>query len=89
MRVGVPAVVSSYGGNLEVVDNGKTGFIINGQDPKEFAEKIITLIENKSLYEEFSKNSIKKFNECFTASVMTKNTEKFYSKILGGVIDEN
>ena len=77
MRVGVPAVVSSYGGNLEVVDNGKTGFIINGQDPKEFAEKIITLIENKSLYEEFSKNSIKKFNECFTASVMTKNTEKF------------
>lgn len=85
MRVGVPAVVSSYGGNLEVVDNGKTGFIINGQNSEEFAEKIIKLIEDKDLYNELSRNSINKFNDCFTASTMTENTENFYSKILGGI----
>ena len=89
MRVGVPAVVSSYGGNLEVVDNGITGFIINGQDSEEFAEYIIKLIDDKELYNELSINSIKKYNECFTASAMTKNTEIFYNEILGGVINEN
>ena len=89
MRVGVPAVVSSYGGNLEVVDNGITGFIINGQDSEEFAENIIKLIDDKELYNELSINSIKKYNECFTASAMTKNTEIFYNEILGGVINEN
>ena len=89
MRVGVPAVVSSYGGNLEVVENNVTGYIINGQNPEEFAEKIIKLIDDKELYATMSANSINKFNSCFTASVMTRNTEKFYDKILGGLHDEN
>ena len=89
MRVGVPAVVISYGGNLEVVDDGVTGFIVNGQDSNEFAERIIQLINDKKLYDELSRNSIKMYNKCFTASAMTKNTEKFYSNILGGLIDEN
>lgn len=85
MRVGVPAVVSSYGGNLEVVDDGINGFVVNGQDARGFAERIIELIDDKNLYNELSQNSINKFNECFTAFAMTKNTEKFYGKILGGL----
>ena len=89
MRVGVPAVVSSYGGNLEVVENNVTGFIINGQSSEEFAEKIIKLIDDKELYATMSANSINRFNNYFTASVMTKNTENFYDKILGGLHDEN
>ena len=89
MRVGVPAVVSGYGGNLEVVDNNVNGFVINGQCPEEFAEKIINLIDDDELYCKMSYNAIKKYNDCFTASAMTKNTEKFYDEILGGKKDEN
>ena len=89
MRVGVPAVVSGYGGNLEVVENNINGFVINGQDSTAFAERIIQLLDDEKLYSEMSANSVKRYNENFTAYAMTKNTEKFYDEILGGTDYEN
>ena len=89
MRVGVPAVVSGYGGNLEVVENNINGFVINGQDSTAFAERIIQLLDDEKLYSEMSANSVKRYSENFTAYAMTKNTEKFYDEILGGTDYEN
>ena len=84
MRFGVPAIVTDSGGNPEVTHNGVTGYVIHGQNPEEFAKKIIQLIDDEMLYKEMSSNSIKIFNEKFTASVMSKNTERYYLEILGG-----
>ena len=84
MRVGVPAVVSSCGGNPEITRNDINGYVVNGQNPQEFAEKIILLIENRDLYKKLSEGSIEEFNKYYTASVMAKNTEKYYMEILEG-----
>ena len=84
MRLGVPSVVSSFGGNPEVVDDGVNGFVVNGQNSQEFAEKIIKLIDDENLYKEFSQNAVKMYNEKFTAELMTKKMEEFYSDILEG-----
>lgn len=84
MRVGVPAIVSSFGGNPEITKNDINGYVVNGQNPQEFAEKIILLIENTDLYKKLSEGCVEEFNKYYTASVMSKNTEKYYMEILEG-----
>ena len=84
MRLGVPAVVSGYGGNPELTKDGVNGFVVNGQSSKEFAEKIMMLLDDDLLYKKLSENAIKIFNDNFTASVMAKKTEDYYTDILEG-----
>ena len=84
MRVGVPAVVSSFGGNPEVVTNDLNGYVVNGQDSEEFAEKIIKLLDDEDLYNKLSAGALEVFNSKFTAKVMTKNMENFYIEVLEG-----
>ncbi len=84
MRLGVPAIVSSYGGNPEVTRDGINGYVVNGQDAGEFAEKIISLIENSDLYKKLSDGSVEIFNRLFKASIMASDMEKYYLEILEG-----
>ena len=84
MRLGVPAVVSSFGGNPEVVTNDLNGYVVNGQDSEEFAEKIIKLLDDEDLYNKLSAGALEVFNSKFTAKVMTKNMENFYIEVLEG-----
>lgn len=86
MRLGVPAIVSSYGGNPELTKNGINGYVVNGQNSEEFAEKIMLLLNDSVLYNELSKNAISVFNENFTASNMTRKTEEYYKYVLEGKI---
>lgn len=82
MRLGVPAIVSSYGGNPEVTLNGVNGYVVNGQSAEEFAERVIMLLNDTELYKRLSAGAIEVFNKNFTASVMAENTEKYYLDIL-------
>jgi glycosyltransferase involved in cell wall biosynthesis len=54
---GVPAVVSNVGGLPEVVDNGKTGFVVKSKNSKQAAGAISKLIMSPELYSEFSNNA--------------------------------
>lgn len=84
MRLGVPAVVSSFGGNPEVVADGVNGYVINGQNPEEFAEKIMKLLDDEELYKKLSAGALEVFENKFTAKAMTENMEKFYIEVLEG-----
>ena len=50
MAAGLPVICLDGGGNRDIIENGKNGFIIHEQDPKLFAQKIETLINNKATY---------------------------------------
>lgn len=47
MACGVPVVVSNVGGLPEVVLEGKTGYVVPKENPKELAKAILSLVENK------------------------------------------
>ncbi len=84
MRIGVPAIVSSYGGNPELTKNGINGYVVNGQSSEEIAEKIMLLLDDDVLYKKLSNSAVEIFNNNFTSSVMTKNMEQYYTEILEG-----
>lgn len=84
MSLGIPAVVSDFGGNPGVIKSGVNGFIVKKQNSIALKEGIERLLKDEKLYEELSIGCKKIFNETFTAQVMTRNTEGIYEKALGG-----
>ncbi len=52
MSLGKPIVASRIGGIPEMIEDGKNGFLVNPQDPKDFSQKILEILNNKSLAEQ-------------------------------------
>ena len=86
MSLGVPAVVSDFGGNPGVIKDGKNGFVVAKQNSAALMVGIKKLIEDKQLYKEMSENSIEIFRNTFTAGAMTHNTEELYERVMNGNI---
>ncbi|MBK8805295.1 MAG: glycosyltransferase family 4 protein [Bacteroidales bacterium] len=57
MAAGLPVITLNGGGNVDLIENGKNGFIIDEQNPELFADKIIEIWENKTLYNQISSNA--------------------------------
>lgn len=49
MNAGVPVVATSVGGNPEVVEDGKTGFLVPPRNPHSIAEALLKLLSNPEL----------------------------------------
>ncbi|MFE8701695.1 glycosyltransferase [Cytobacillus sp. FJAT-54145] len=58
MACGVPVVVSNVGGLPEVVLEGKTGYVVPKENPKELAKAIHALLDDKHKSEEMGLNGI-------------------------------
>lgn len=84
MSLGIPAVVSDFGGNPGVIKNRENGFVVPKQNAKALAEKIEELLVNDSLYEQMSEKAKKIFSKTFTARAMTEQTEQVYMDLIKG-----
>ena len=81
MASGKPCVVSNIRGNIDLVEEGKGGFLCNPLDSGSFAKAINSLFNNKSLCEKMSKfNKIKVKN--FDVSVVEKAMRDIYGEVL-------
>ena len=84
MSIGVPAVVSDFGGNPGVIKNGVNGYVVPKQNSRALADGIEKLLTNSRSYQQMKENSIRVFNESFTAAAMTRSTENYYLEVLEG-----
>jgi len=66
-----PVVVTDVGGLPEVVDNGKTGYIVKSKDADALSKAIIKLYNNKT---DYTKN-IRQYKKRFSWSNLAKNLE--------------
>ncbi|MCD8180771.1 MAG: glycosyltransferase family 4 protein [Firmicutes bacterium] len=82
MSLGIPAVVSDFGGNPGVIKDGENGFVVPARDSAALAEKIELLLTDDSLYSGMSKKAMRIFSETFTAEAMTRQTEKIYFDVV-------
>ena len=84
MSIGKPAVVTDFGGNPGVIEDGVNGFLVPTKNPDKMAEKIRLLLKDDELYGTLSENSRRIYKEKFTESVYTNNIEKIYLSLGGG-----
>ena len=83
MSIGVPGVVSDFGGNPGVIMDGENGFVVAKQNSVALKDGLKKLLEDSELYQKMSQRSKEIFNETFTSRIMTKNTEDIYSETIG------
>ena len=82
MSIGVPAVVSNFGGNPGVIKDGVNGFVVAKQNSAALKKGIEKLLGDDELYDEMSAKCKEMFNEIFTSIVMTRNTEDMYIDVI-------
>jgi glycosyltransferase involved in cell wall biosynthesis len=81
MSLGVPAVVTDFGGNPYVIRDGENGIVVPTRDARALADAILKLYTDRELYARMSQNAERIYNESFTAERMTRDTERVYRQI--------
>lgn len=79
MSLGIPAVVSDFGGNPGVIYEGENGYLFPTKNSHVMYEKLKKVINEGNALKE---NCKKIFNERFKAEIMTSKIEKLYEELL-------
>jgi glycosyltransferase involved in cell wall biosynthesis len=78
----LPCVVTGVGGNSELVEDGKTGYVLPQNDSLLLSSKVIDLIKNEDLATKMGLAGYDKINKEFSITNMVKKTEEVYLKLL-------
>ena len=79
---GKPVIVSKVGGLPEVVEHGKTGFIVDKKNPLSIADALISLIEDKTLRDSMGKNGIEKVKKEYDWNESVNKMISVYKNIM-------
>lgn len=82
MASGLPIVTTDSGGISELVVNDYNGYVVKPGDKKQFSDKLFELINNKSIREKFSINSLERIKK-YDIKNTTLSYEELYLKLLG------
>lgn len=66
MQHGVPCISSGEGGVPDIIENGKTGYIVERRRPEQLAAKIERLLNDRVLRESMGRAGRGKFQREFT-----------------------
>jgi glycosyltransferase involved in cell wall biosynthesis len=78
-----PVIVSDVKPLSDIVENSKDGLVVNSEDPKQWAEAIISLIKDEKKSLQMGLDGKKKLHEKYNQENMIDGIEKMYSDTLG------
>lgn len=82
MSLGLPCIATNVSGVSDIIDDGENGFIVEIEDYKDMADKIIQLIENEELLKKFKNNSIQKIKNKFSMEKIAEMYYKLYNSLI-------
>lgn len=82
LACGKPAVVTDAGGNGEVVQDGRTGFVVPRNDPQRLAEATLRLLREPALAGQMGEAAMKDMEERYSLSHMVRSIESLYDELL-------
>ena len=83
MSLGIPAVVTEYGGNPGVIKDGENGYLVPTHNGKKLAEKIEKILTDQKTAQKLSAGAKRIFEKTFTAEAMTRQIEGIYEQLTG------
>lgn len=87
MAAGKPLVVTGVGGMPEIVQDGKTGFVIPRREPDVLAEKTLTLLKFETLAHQMGERARRTVHREFGLEKMVTATLNFYVRVYGEFTD--
>ncbi len=82
MAAGKAVVAARIGGIPYLIEDSRTGFLVDCGDVKSLAEKIKLLLNNKDLRKKFGENAKQDATKRFKAEIIAKKTYEVYQEIL-------
>jgi glycosyltransferase involved in cell wall biosynthesis len=80
---GIPIVATRRGGLPEIVQDGKTGYLVDAESPAQLAEKLKLLIQNIELRQRMSQQAKSYGSEHLTRERMAEQMEAVFAKAIG------
>ena len=81
MAMELPVVAQAVEGNLEIVEDGQTGFLTKLGDPADMAAKMLTLVDSAQRRTAMGSAARRRVLENFTVEKMVERYQKFYAEI--------
>lgn len=82
MQHGLPCISTGEGAIASIVDDGRTGFIVEKRNPRQLADKIEVLINNDELRKSMGDAGRKKFEENYTLDIFEKRMVDIFQQLL-------
>jgi glycosyltransferase involved in cell wall biosynthesis len=82
MSLGIPAVVTNYGGNPGVITDGENGFIVETKNADALAKAILKSVEEDDLRKYMQQKSIEIFKQKFDWHIYAQNIENAYKALI-------
>ncbi len=82
MASGLPVVATRVGGNVEVVEDGQTGWLVPASDPVQLAEAILQVWGDRDLAQRFGEAGRERAHRHFEATHMVRQYEAMYLEVL-------
>lgn len=83
MAAGLPVVATNVGGNPELVDDGKSGFLVPADDQHAFADRILQLLSDEELASKMGLEGARLVRERYSWDAKVKEYEAFYQRLVG------
>lgn len=84
MSLGLPSIVSDYGGNPYVIEDGDTGLVFPSQNPDALARAMVQLLDSPPDREAMGRRAREVYERRFTGAAFAQATEDVYRKVLKG-----
>jgi glycosyltransferase involved in cell wall biosynthesis len=81
MSFGLPVVACRVGGIPEVVEDGKTGLLVERNDPSALAEALLTLLENRQLRVQMGDAGLQRVKDKFTLKATIDSTFEAFDRL--------
>ncbi len=84
MSMGLPAVVSDYGGNPWLIDDGEDGLLFPTRDASALARAVARLMDDRGELSRMGDRAAEIFRQRFTGEIFAQNIENVYLDTLKG-----
>jgi phosphatidyl-myo-inositol dimannoside synthase len=81
MARGKPVIAGAHGGAPEVIDDGKTGYLVHHGEIEQLATSIETLLKDPALAREMGKRGLERINREFKFNVFAKSLRKIFREL--------
>lgn len=88
MAMQKPIIASNIGWASEIIDDGVNGFLVHPKNHEEYANKIVTLVDNLDLQTQFGIEARKKIEAQFSIEVVARKSVEFYTTSIQKAIEK-
>jgi glycosyltransferase involved in cell wall biosynthesis len=86
MSIGLPALVSNYGGNPYLIHDGINGLVFPARDVSALAAAVRRCMDDREMLEKLGRGAFEDWSARLTAKIFAENTENVYRHVLKGAI---